>query len=116
MITKGKIKISVYEADVQLIVVDSMTELQDFFMKKGLSIADVLNCEGLTIGYEKSYFVVLVKQFINHNLIAHELFHLAKMLTKDIDIDDEESQAWLNGYVTEQVYKILNKKNITIRL
>ena len=53
---------------------------------------------------------------LSHNLLAHEIFHLTHMITKDIDINDEESQAWLNGYLTEQVYKILNKKNITRKL
>ena len=116
MIIKGKVKISVYETELQLMVVDSMSELQNFLMKKGIIVADVTNCEGITLGYNKTYLVVFVKDFISHNLIAHELFHLATMVTKDIDIEDEESQAWLNGYVTEQVYKILNKKNITIKL
>jgi hypothetical protein len=116
MITKGKIKISVYETEVQLMVVDSMSELQDLLMKKGIMVHDVTNCEGITLGYNKTYLVVLVKELISHNLIAHELFHLATMVTKDIDIEDEESQAWLNGYITEHVYKILNKKNITIKL
>jgi hypothetical protein len=78
--------------------------------------SDVLDCEGVTMGYNKSYIVALVKNKISHNLIAHELFHLAQMVTKDIDIEDEESQAWLNGYVTENVYKLLHKKNIEVKL
>lgn len=115
MIVKAKIKLSVYETVVQLMVVDSMDEFQELLAKKGIMVADVTNCDGITLGYDQSYLVVLVKERISHNLIAHELFHLAQMVTKDIDINDEESQAWLNGYITEQVYKILNKKSIPIK-
>jgi hypothetical protein len=116
MIIKAKIKLSVYETGVELLVVDTMDEFQQLLEKRGIIIPDISNCDGITLGYEDLYHIVFIKERISHNLLAHEIFHLALMVTKDIDINDEESQAWLNGYITEQVYKILTKKNITIKL
>lgn len=116
MIIRSSFKVAVYEAKVTLYVVDSMEEMQERFNKKGLQgFVDVTDTEGFVIRYDDSgYTVVLQKDNISHNVIAHELFHLAKMMCTDINIEDEESQAWLNGYVTECVYKILKKKNITV--
>jgi hypothetical protein len=54
-----------------------------------------------------------------HNLesrkgIGHEIFHAVNTIQRDREITDEESGAWLIGYVSEFVYKFLKKKKIEV--
>jgi hypothetical protein len=35
-------------------------------------------------------------------------------MSRDIDIKDEESVAWLTGYLTETIYKVLKSKGFSI--
>jgi hypothetical protein len=117
MIIRSKIKLELYETSVTLYVASSMEEFEDMVRKKtknnNLSIKDTY---GVVFGWgEAGYVIALHEENLSHNLIAHEVFHLAIMITNDIDIEDEESQAWLVGYLTEHVYKALKKKKLVIK-
>lgn len=117
MISRTKLKIELYETNVIMFVVKSMEEFEEKVKKKtksnNISIKDTYGC-AFTWG-NSEYVLALHEDSLSHNLIAHEIFHLAIMITNDIDIEDEESQAWLIGYITEQVYKALKKKNFVIK-
>lgn len=58
------------------------------------------------------YFVVFDKSPGN-SLIAHEVVHLVNWIFKDacisLDIINDEPQAYLTGWVTEQIYKAKDK-------
>lgn len=120
MISSTKIKLGLYETSVTLYVASSMEEFEAKMRKKtknnNLSIKDTY---GVVFGWgsagDAGYVIALHESNLSHNLIAHEIFHLAIMITNDIDIEDEESQAWLVGYLTESVYSILKKKNFVIK-
>lgn len=117
MISRSKFKIQLYEASVVLLVAKSMETLENMVKKKTKSNnLDIKDTYGCAFSWGNSeYILALHEESLSHNLIAHEIFHLAIMITNDIDIEDEESQAWLIGYITEQVYKILKKKNFVIK-
>jgi hypothetical protein len=116
MLSKTTIKVPLYECKVILIVTTSMEELQQYVLKKKKVNIDVLETHGAVFNWGGAEYVVALKEeSLGHNLIAHEMFHLAIAMTNDIAIEDEESQAWLVGHLTQQVYKILNKKNFVIK-
>ena len=116
MMSKTIIKVPLYECKVVLIVTSSMEELQQHVRKKKKANVDVLDTYGVVFNWGNAeYVLALHEASLSHNLVAHELFHMTMAITNDIDIADEESQAWLNGYLTEQVYKKLKKKNFVIR-
>lgn len=116
MMSKTIIKVPLYECKVLLIVTSTMEELQQHVMKKKKATVDVLDTYGVVFNWGNAEYVLALKEdSLSHNLLAHELFHLTMAITTDIDIVDEESQAWLNGHLTENVYKVLKKKNFAIK-
>lgn len=116
MISQSTIKVPLYECKVILIVTTTMEELQQYVMKKKKANVDVLETHGVVFNWGNAEYVVALKEgSLSHNLIAHEMLHMVMAITNDIAIEDEESQAWLVGYLTEQVYKILNKKKFVIK-
>jgi len=116
MLSKTTIRVPLYECKVILIVTSTMEELQQYVLKKKKANVDVLDTHGVVFNWGNAEYVVAMKEdSLGHNLIAHEMFHMVMAITHDIAIEDEESQAWLVGYLTEQVYKILNKKKFVIK-
>lgn len=116
MMSKTTISVPLYECKVVLIVTSTMEELQQHVMKKKKVNVDVLDTYGVVFNWGNAEYVLALKEeSLSHNLLAHELFHLTMAITTDIDIVDEESQAWLNGHLTENVYKVLKKKNFAIK-
>lgn len=116
MIAKTTIKLPTYSCKLQIVVVPSVAAYAEKVYKK-YKIVDSFGAEaeGALIMVDISnYFLVLHKNFLTHNTIAHEIYHAAVRITEDRDVTDEEAQAWLTGYITEVVYKYLDKKNIAI--
>lgn len=56
------------------------------------------------------YWLVLKRSKLSHGLIAHEVVHLVNMIMADRgfkpDFNNDEAQAYLTEWVTEQIYKI----------
>ena len=65
--------------------------------------------EGYTLGSNKSYATILNRKYLTHNTIAHEMYHLTCNIGEATGITDEESRAWICGYITEEIYKLITK-------
>lgn len=66
--------------------------------------------EGVVMSNKGSFVVILNANKLTHNSIAHELFHLTHSIGDDCGLsNDEESMAWICGYVTEEFYKLKDK-------
>lgn len=112
---RAKFKVAVYDVTVVILVLPNMIDLEKIVLKKTKSSIDTDRVEGITFTWGNSEYVVAFEQDkLSHNLINHELFHLTKNITEHIDITDEESQAWLMGFLSENVYRVLKKKGFTI--
>ena len=61
------------------------------------------------------YYLVIERKYLTYNTIAHEVFHATIRITKDRGIKEEESQAWLCGYLNAVIHKFLHKKNFVIK-
>jgi hypothetical protein len=110
---KKKFPISIYETNVTVFVVDDITDMENYLKKQKLN-ADIANSDGCVLQIPRiqgvEYFIVFVRKQVSHNLIAHETFHLAKNLAGAINIEDEESVAWLVGHLAQKIYSILKLK------
>lgn len=115
MIIKKQIKVSVYEVTTSIYIVDEPNEIQKI-VDKIVKNQNVLDTEGFVLDLSnRNYIICFMKKNISHNLIAHEVYHLGNHICKNLDIIDEEATAWVVGYVTECIYKILSKNKIEIK-
>jgi hypothetical protein len=109
--------IDIYSCKVQLIVTDDVyTEEKNLYLKNNEEHIDYVPSDGVTLNFANDiYYIIFHDDSISHNLIAHELYHLVSSICDYRSIDEEESRAWLCGYLTQIFYKFLIKKNITIK-
>lgn len=106
-----KIDIKTYGCSVIYIVTDNIYMTEKYLHKKygGDKPTEDNSVEGYAITIHSGlYVVVLDFKFITNNLIGHELFHVTQRICGDRDIEEEESMAWLNGYLHEELYKFIN--------
>lgn len=63
---------------------------------------------------DKSNYIVVFHNKFNYSVVAHEVVHLVNLIFKDhnieLDLDNDEPQAYLTGYIFKQCEKFLNKK------
>lgn len=111
------IKIDQYNCNLIVILSDKIKEDTNKLLKKDkLSHRIDYEIEGIFLYHDiDKYYLLISQQHLSHNTIAHEVYHAVVRITEDREINDEESQAWLMGYITEQIYKFINKKNVEIK-
>jgi predicted amidophosphoribosyltransferase len=109
------IKISTYNCKVVFVVTALLKEESNKIFKK-YKITDEQDegeNEGITISPDlEKYYLLIDIVYLTHNTIAHEIYHAVTRITKDRGIEDEEAQAWLCGYLSEEIYKFLDNKKI----
>jgi hypothetical protein len=118
-IFKHRIPVSIYNTHAVLCVVTEMQDMQNYIDKRANILGSILDAEGCVFEMLSpkgvDYYIVLLEKALSHNLISHELYHLTNRITKDIEITDEESGAWLSGFLAEKIYKVLQAKNYKIQ-
>lgn len=59
-------------------------------------------------------YIVVFRKNTNYAVIAHETVHLVNTIFKDhgveLDLDNDEPQAYLTGWIFNKIDKFLNKK------
>ena len=111
------IKLPTYSCEIMVKVVDSVKiDAEKIYKKYSINEQFGDEAEGAIVmpGFGK-YYLLLSKDFLTHNTIAHEVFHVVVRVTEDRGIVDEEAQAWLAGHISSVVYKFLQKKKLTIK-
>lgn len=116
MIQQHKVRVDVYSCNVHIVVTDDMSAYVQELNKQFGCAKDIDDSEGFMFTPDlKTYYVVFDDQYLTHNTIAHEVFHLSCSICKDRDIKEEEPQAWLSGFLTENIYKFIDKKNLVLK-
>lgn len=113
-----KIKLSTYNCAVSFMICDNLRRTVNSLYKK-LNVVNKfdVDAEGVAITADiDNYFVVLDLYYLSHDSIAHELYHIVVRVTEDREINDEEAQAWLMGYLSAEMYKFLYKNKFKITL
>lgn len=111
------LKIPIYECTLQFIITDHlMDEVNRIYKKLDIPELFVDHAEGCLVSTDIDMYILLFDiKYLSHNTIAHEVFHAVIKMTEDREIADDEQQAWLCGWVTENLYKFINKKNLTVK-
>lgn len=113
-----KIKVNTFNCSILFVITNEMEKSEKYLQKKyakgtlvpGTSAAEA---EGITITVDGSLYIVMIDTtFLNHNTIGHELFHAAKRIAEDRDITDEETCAWLMGFLCEEFYKFTGSEKV----
>lgn len=117
-----KIPIPIYYGTLRIVITDSFKEATktlnidcqcydpDTF---GAFVNISSNGNGL------DFFTVFFKPTLDHQLIAHEVVHLVNGIYRErhmnLDKENDEPQAYLTGWVTEQIYKTFIKYSWKVR-
>jgi len=113
-----KIKLDMYQSVITFIVTDTISRISNQIHTKHKipQDDDDGDAEGLLIEADIStYYLIIDKDFLTHNTIAHEVLHVVLRMTEARDIYEEESLAWIAGHVSGAIYKFLDKKSIKVR-
>lgn len=111
-----KLKLPTYNCNLIIIITDSLKKEVNSIYKR-LKHKEIFDeeAEGILLTLDiDNYYLIYDTQYLSHNTIAHEVYHAVVKVTEDRDIVDEESQAWLAGYLTEEVYKFIIKKGLNV--
>lgn len=112
------VKVNTYACDIIFVITDEMAKTEKYLQNKyakGTTIPGTAaeDAEGITITVHGRLYITMIDvKHLNHNTIAHELYHATRRITEDRDITDEESSAWLMGFLSEEFYKFLSSDKV----
>ena len=112
------VKVNTYSCSILFVITNEMGKSEKYLQKKyakGTLVpgTPAEEAEGITITVAGNLYITMIDaKFLNHNVIAHELYHATRRITEDRDITDEESSAWLMGFLSEEFYKFLSSDKV----
>lgn len=111
-----KIKLSTYNCTLQFIITDDLIkEVNKVYKAYNVRGSFKDSAEGVVVSFDiDNYTFILSNEYVSHNTIAHEIYHVVVKVTEDRGVRDEEAQAWLAGHIAGEIYKFLHKKKINI--
>jgi hypothetical protein len=117
MTLKKTINIEPFGCKLQIIITDVIKkEISKIYKSYGVDGSYDGEVEGVLItGTMGTYHLVIDVACLSHNTIAHETYHAVVRITEDRDVVDEETQAWLCGYITETLYHFIKLKKLEIK-
>jgi len=109
-----RIPIPIYFGQLQIVITDNFTEASkkmkvDHGDVDPDSVGAFVNVSSHGNGLD--FFTVFFKPDASHGLIAHEVVHLVNGIYSErhmeLDKQNDEPQAYLTGWITDQIYKAL---------
>ena len=106
-----------YEVSITIIISHSIRVTTKRILKKH-NIKSKLpsGFSGMTVNVGFNKYYIILKSSPDYNTILHEIYHVVRMITDDRLIKEEESIAWVQGYIGEKIFKFLIDKGIKINL
>jgi len=103
--------IPIYYAKVTLIITDDYKEIERLYDVK---VGD-RPYEGFSFDVEGEDEYVIVISNINWSIISHEVVHVVNMIFSqchiELDLKNDEPQAYLTGYIIKQIEGFLKENN-----
>jgi hypothetical protein len=111
------IKLNIYDCKVNFILSkDINKDIAKISKKNKQPFTIDYEIEGIVFYFNLSeYFILINDDYLTHNTLAHEIYHLVIRITEPRDITDEEAQAWLCGKLTQEIYKFLENNKVEIK-
>lgn len=117
-----------YEYTLEIIFTTDIKRSLKALYKRWDLDEEIFDCEACTVTCQhdgeqdiSKYALVFNVNNLSHNIISHELLHLACFILDDRNIDlrggndDYENAAWLIGHLTEIVYQAIDKEGFKIK-
>lgn len=84
--------------------------------KKNLEIGLEDNFGGMVLPLDiNNYILFLSSDYVDYDTLFHEIYHCTRFIGESRFIKDEESFAWLQGYIGNEIMKCLKDK-VNIRI
>ena len=105
-----------YPVNLQIVITDDLTAVKlDGKNREGLSDAS-----GCVVFVDTDFWIVLKRDSIQHDIIAHECFHATHFILDACGVkfkvsDKHEAFSYFNGYLNKQVYGQLKKWRIRVK-
>lgn len=117
MTVKKILNIETFGCKLQMMITDVIKkEIIKVYKSYGVISGYEDEVEGILIsGSNGIYHLIIDDKCLSHNTIAHEIYHAVVRITEDRDVVDEETQAWLCGYITEEIYNFIKLKKLEIK-
>lgn len=117
MTVKKILNIETFGCKLQMMITDVIKkEIIKVYKSYGVISGYEDEVEGILIsGSNSIYHLIIDDKCLSHNTIAHEIYHAVVRITEDRDVVDEETQAWLCGYITEEIYNFIKLKKLEIK-
>lgn len=119
----GRIKIGIYETEIDVYVMNSAEEVSPQvakILKKHKEKFDDSNddiCDGFAVLIEENPlrgYLVYCTEALTVNVITHETDHMRKYILDFKDIEDYEASANLNAYINQEVFRLVRKAGFEI--
>ena len=103
-----KIKIPLYFENLIVHKINSFEEINAIY--KGMDIP--LERYSAIVFNDNKGNIVLAIEEVNYGIIAHEIVHIVNSIFKrtgmKLDVDNDEAQAYLTGYLMKEIDKFLS--------
>ena len=100
--------IPIYNSKLTIILTNDLKEVELKYKCDSLE-----NYSAVVLAKRSNYVVAFNNSENIEKTIAHEVVHLKNYIFKDcgvlLDIDNDESEAYLTGWLFETIYKFINK-------
>lgn len=113
-----KVKIPFYQQILFIIICEDVEKEKEKINKKIKIDFEGFNFSGYSYAFEKNHIIILNKKYLTDDsfaigTIAHEAFHITNFIFKRIgiipDVNNDEAQAYLLSWITEEVYNLFKK-------
>lgn len=108
---KKTIKIPIYRGKLTMILAKDLSYIEKNYTEVSL---DNYGAVFLINKSQHKHYIVAFTDSGDLGLVAHEIVHLKNEIFKDCgvkpDLINDEAEAYLTGYLFDEIYKFLNKK------
>ena len=109
-IIKHKVQIPLYRSHLIIICADDIEEVAKKYKVEGVS-RDLY--DAYVFRYKGNY-VYVQEPSVTYGVIAHEAKHIVNYLFADtgvkLDVENDEAECYLLGWLVDKIYEMINKK------
>ena len=114
---KSVIKVPIYDREIEVIIYDKQEEAEKFLGERGIEFK-IGHYSGAALMNNETQEQVLmldstIEGFPDRGIIAHEAKHLVNDLfvciNYKLDMHNDEPEAYLLGYLVNEIHKIIDK-------
>jgi hypothetical protein len=106
------IKVPIYLSSILVISTLDYKDVNEYY---GTNIDE--NLYAAVVFKDKNDKIILAIQKKRLDIIAHEVVHIVNIIFKDcgvkLDLDNDEPQAYLTGYIFKEIIKFIDYETIT---